>query len=187
MRAIRSLAFVAPAALSALIAAEAEAAVVDAASDHFSIAVSFETQATPEAAFSALTDISLWWSPDQTSSGHAINMSLDTTPGGCLCEAWPEGLTKHAEVVQVRFGAMVRLVGAMGPLQEMGVSEVQDLTVEPSSAGARVRWTASVKGVPSDRLQMIAPVIDAMIAEQMARLQSYLATGSPEPEVVAAP
>jgi hypothetical protein len=182
MRATRSLALVASATLSALIGVQARAAVVDAAPDRFSLAVSFETQASPDAAFSALTDISLWWAPDQTSSGHAIAMSLDTTPGGCLCEAWPDGLTKHAEVVQVRFGTMIRLVGAMGPLQELGVSEVQDLTVEPSSAGARVKWTASVKGVPSDRLQMIAPVVDALIVDQMGRLQRYLATGSPEPE-----
>lgn len=170
------------AALGLAAASAARAEVTEASEDGFVLALSFDAAASPEAAFAALTDVAAWWSPAHTYSGDAANMSLELSPGGCFCEVWDGGATRHGEVVQIRTGRSFRLLGALGPLQDMGASQIQDLSVEPLETGARVSWTTRVSGRPGDGYAEIAPLVDSVLAEQMGRLERYLATGSPDAE-----
>jgi hypothetical protein len=53
--------------------------------------------------------------------GHrqARNLSLDRKPGGCFCERLPDGGgVQHMRVVYTSPDKLLRLSGAIGPLQE---------------------------------------------------------------------
>jgi hypothetical protein len=153
----------------------AQAEVVRASADGFTLSIAFDTPAPPARAFAALGEIGAWWSSEHTYSGDAANMTLDLTAGGCFCERWDGGSITHATVVQVRNDAVLRLTGGLGPLQELPVSQVHDWTVEAAAEGSRVTYATRVAGAPGDNLGELAPLVDMVMAEQMERLRAYLA------------
>ncbi len=57
-----------------------------------------EVHATPQQVYEAIGRIGRWWSDVHTYSGHAANMSLNLTAGGCFCEGWDENSVQHAQV-----------------------------------------------------------------------------------------
>src|SRR5687767_7057764 len=75
---------------------------------------------SPERAFRALVDdLGTWWDSAHTFSGDAGNLWLTANPGGCFCETLANGGgVAHAVVNQVLPGELVRMTGALGPLQE---------------------------------------------------------------------
>lgn len=178
---MRVLSFLAAATLAAAAAPAARAEVTESSDAGFAIRIAFDTEASAPDAFDALVDVASWWHPDHTYSLDAGNLSLELSPGGCFCEVWDGGATKHAEVVQVRDGAMVRWAGGLGPLQDFGVSQVHDWTVEAIEGGARVSYVTRVGGHGGEGLVEIAPIVDAVMTEQLGRLERYLATGDPAP------
>ncbi|HWP94778.1 MAG TPA: SRPBCC domain-containing protein, partial [Gammaproteobacteria bacterium] len=80
--------------------------------------------APPAKVYEALVgEVGRWWNPDHTFSGDAQNLSLDARPGGCFCERRPQGgWVEHLRVIHVVPGEMLRLSGALGPLQSAGVA-----------------------------------------------------------------
>lgn len=172
------------------LAAAASAEVTETSEGGFSLLLSFETSATPEEAWAALIAPSAWWSSDHSYSGDAANFSLDVAPGGCFCEVWDGGAVKHGEVVQFRTpsaasGGLLRLEGGLGPLQNLAVGQIQDWTIDPIDGGAlqsgsKVTYRTRVSGRTRDGFDQLAPVVDGVMAEQVGRLERYLANGSPE-------
>src|SRR6185295_6542845 len=57
-----------------------------------------QVSAKPDRAYAALAELSRWWSKDHTYSGNPANLSLVLKPGGCWCEALPEGGIEHGRV-----------------------------------------------------------------------------------------
>lgn len=169
-------------AAALLLASAGTAEVTESSETGFVITASFETLATPEQAWTAIITPSAWWSGDHSYSGSAQSFSLDLAPGGCFCEVWGEGAVKHAEVVQFRNGSFLRLEGGLGPMQDLAAGEIQDWTVEPaaSGTGAKISYMTRVSGAPQDGLLELAPLVDQVMALQLARLERYLATGNPE-------
>jgi len=81
-------------------------------------------------------DVGAWWSSDHTFSGDSRNLSIDARPGGCFCERLPGGGGgEHQRVVFVRPGEMLRLSGALGPLQSSAVTGTMTWTLMPSNDG----------------------------------------------------
>src|SRR5688572_29973490 len=111
-------------ALFVLAPAVAGAEVVDRSAAGFTARTTVTINASPERAFRALVDeIGSWWDKAHTWSGDALNLWLTANPGGCLCETLANGGgVAHAVVNHVIPGELLRLSGALGPLQEHAVT-----------------------------------------------------------------
>lgn len=132
--------------------------------------------------WAAVADVAKWWDPEHTYSGDARNMALDPVVGGCFCEKL--GLyagVEHGRVVYAEPTKSLRLLGALGPLQELGVSGSMTWDIEPLADGSRVTFTYNVGGYADDPLSDWAPIVDEVMGHQLARLSRYLTTGSPSP------
>lgn len=172
---IRHLVAVVAACLIALGSARAEVATAEQAL--FILRGEADVVAPPAQAWRALTRIQNWWNPEHTYSGDARRLSLDARAGGCWCERWGRGQSvEHMRVVLAMENDGVRtlrLVGGLGPLQEMGVSGVMTFTVAPNPQGAKISWTYRVSGEPGLNLDRIAPIVDGVLTEQVERLRRY--------------
>lgn len=173
------------AALALLIwAAPARAAVQSASASMFTITTETEVDATPAEVWRALAHIGRWWNGSHTYSGDAGRLSLDLRAGGCWCERWSAGQSvEHMRVVLVTEHEGVRtlrLIGGLGPLQEMGVNGVLTFTVAPHASQTKITMTYRVVGEPSLALDQFAPLVDGVLMEQFGRLSRYSASGSPE-------
>ena len=175
------------AALSAAAAAPATAEILSADEYGFTLGISIETGLSPDAAFVALSRVEAWWDPDHTYSLNSANLSLEMTAGGCFCENWEGGSIMHATVAQIRGRRHMRWTGGLGPLQDLGVSQVHDWTVEPFGQGSRITYDTRVSGNPSDDLASLAPIVETVMAGQLARLAAYSAGFAAGPASAGAP
>ena len=166
--------------LSALaVPAVAQAEVVSANDHGFEVRHTIQTVIPQAAAFDAFGQISQWWSKDHTYSGDAANMSLALRPGGCLCERLPDGGgVEHMHVAYVAPGERVVLTGALGPLLYEATTGVMDVKIERIAGGSRVTMDYRVAGFANGGGEKLAPLVEQVLGEQMARLRKYAAAFS---------
>ena len=158
----------------ALFATSVSAEVRARTDNSFTLGYERPVRAAPETVLEAVSMPAGWWSSDHTYSGDAAKIRLDMIPGGCWCEALPDGGVKHAEVVMVwPERRMVRFDAPFGPLQGMGADAVLTMTwADPPEGGERVlRWTFVVNGPGTGAM---ADVIDGVMTEQFRRLGDRL-------------
>jgi uncharacterized protein YndB with AHSA1/START domain len=131
--------------------------------------------------FSTLTEIGRWWNPEHTYSGDAHNLSLDLKAGGCFCERLANGgSVRHLEVAYYEPGRVLRMAGALGPLQANGLAGSLTLTVSETAPGkSAISMSYSVGGFMADGVDKMATPVDFMLGEQLARLKSFIETGGP--------
>ncbi len=165
-------------ALAASVAARAELA--ETGEHGFTIRHALDVAVEPAAAYAALIDVAAWWDPEHSYSGDAASLSLDAAAGGCFCEVWDGGSVVHAQVLQVFENASLRMTGALGPLQAMGLSSIHEWTLEPIADATRITYVNRVRGWPGDDLEALAPIVDGVQVGQMERLRRYIATGDPD-------
>lgn len=142
-----------------------------------------EVAARPERAYAALGEIGRWWSGAHTYSGVASNMTLELKPGACVCEALPGGGgVRHGTVVQAwPAQGTLRIEGALGPLQEMGVVGVLTFKITPKPGGlVEVVQTYTVGGGRAGLPKILAAGVDQVVGEQLRRYAKYVETGRPE-------
>lgn len=135
-------------------------------------------KAPPEKVYAAIGEIGRWWNGAHSYSQNAGNMTLELKPGGCFCEALPGGGVKHGEVALAWPGMMVRILAALGPLQDEGVGGALTFTLKKVPDGTEIVQTYNIGGLRPQMLQA-APVIDQVVREQLVRLASYVETGKP--------
>jgi uncharacterized protein YndB with AHSA1/START domain len=165
------------AAASLAAAWPAAAAVTQSGPAGFTVAESAHIAAPPDQVYAMLTTPARWWSSDHTFSHDAANLSLEPRAGGCWCERLPGGgSVEHMRVVYVAPGRMLRLQGALGPLQEMPVQGVMTITLAGASAGTDVTLTYAVGG---SGLEPISGAVDQVLGEQVDRLKAAVETGRP--------
>lgn len=159
-------------------AAPLSAAVTASAAGGFTVAVSVEAQATPDLVYRKLTDnVADWWNPSHTFSGSSRNLSLDARPAGCFCETFPAGGgVRHMEVVFAQPGKMLRMAGALGPMQGMGVSGALTIVLATSGQSTKISVTYSASGMGVEK---VAAPADGMLSDQFARLKNFIETGDP--------
>jgi hypothetical protein len=169
-------------ALAVIAAGRASAEITDVTPAGYSVSESAHVVAPSDKVYAALIAPQHWWSGKHTFSGNAANLTLDAKAGGCWCEAMPDGgSVEHMTIVFVSPGKILRLRGAMGPFQEMATTTVMTWSLKPAGDGTDVTLVSSTGGYVKGGLQSLAPVVDRVFGEQIARLKAYVETGAPAP------
>ena len=174
---------VAKAAILAVVAlaGTAQAKVTLSEPGQAEIAYDLHVSAKAAGAYAAVVQPERWWDPDHTWSGDAKNLSLDARAGGCWCEALAQGgSVEHMRVVFVQPGKVLRLTGALGPLQSQPLTGVMTWSFKDDpDGGSTISFRYRFAG-PLDAKENGPPVVDAVLGEQVRRLQHYLETGAPQ-------
>ena len=157
--------------------ASAEVAQADATS--FLVTHRIVVAANGAESFKAITHPERWWNPEHTWSGNANNLRLDPRAGGCWCERWSGGQVEHGRVLFIKTDSLLRVSAALGPLQAMAVNAVLDFQLTPGKDGTQIELSYRVSGPASAKLDEIAPGVDKVLGEQVARLKSLLEPKAP--------
>lgn len=156
--------------------------VVDSESNGFVISNTTTIAADRLATYVAVVaDVGNWWNGDHTVSGNAANLYFETSIPGCFCETLGQGTgLVHMTVTFVNPGVMLRLTGGLGPLGLMGVAGNMTWEFEETDGKTAVTMKYAVGGYMPGGLDTIAPAVDGVLAEALARLKQFVETGSPD-------
>ena len=125
-------------------------------------------------------DVGLWWNPTHTYSGDAANLSIDPRAGGCFCEKLARGgSVEHMRVVYAAPGEVLRMSGALGPLQASGVTGSLTWKLTGIEGATKVELVYSVGGFLEQGFQKMEEGVRAVLGDQLRRLESFVETGSP--------
>jgi uncharacterized protein YndB with AHSA1/START domain len=154
----------------------AHAEITDRSAAGFTSTSTVTVPVSPERAFRALIDdVGSWWDSTHTFSGDAGNLWLTANPGGCFCETLANGGgVAHAVVNHVVPGELLRMVGALGPLQEYGITGVLTWRFAKAASGATITLTYSVGGYFPGGLEKIAGPVDEVLGDALRRMNAYL-------------
>jgi uncharacterized protein YndB with AHSA1/START domain len=135
-----------------------------------------------ERVYKALTDeVGRWWDPQHSYSGKAENFTLDARPGGCFCERLDDGFVQHMSVVFARRNTTLRMLGALGPLQQFAIDGSMTFELIDADAGTtQLTYRYVVGGFVPDGLGRFAQPVDAVQLGQLERLKRYIETGKPD-------
>jgi uncharacterized protein YndB with AHSA1/START domain len=171
------------AAVLSAMACAAPAAVVDVSPTGFVVHHEAVVDAPPADVYRALTNVGRWWNPAHSHSKNAANLSIDARPGGCFCEKLAGGGgAEHMRVAIAKPGEVLRMVGALGPLQESGLAGSMTWTLAPAGASTKPEVVYSVGGYFRGGFDQIAPAVDSVVGEQLGRLERFVETGKPAEE-----
>ena len=159
----------------------AYAEVADMSSSGFLSKHEVTVNATPANAYKVLVDeVGGWWNPAHTYSNDARNLSIDARPGGCFCETLPSGGgVQHMSVVYASPGQVLRMMGALGPLQSSGLAGSMTWKLNPAASATKIELSYSVGGYMQGGFEKLAPAVDRVVGEQLGRLKTFIETGKP--------
>jgi len=148
------------------------AAAVDGVGDSgFSVTETAHVTASPDQVYAALIVPSKWWDSAHTFSQNAANLTLDAKAGGCWCETLPGGgSVMHMTVAYVAPGKALRLRGALGPFQGMGVDGAMTVMLKLAGDGTDITMTYAMGGYAKGGFIDLAKAADGVLGEQLARL-----------------
>jgi hypothetical protein len=126
-----------------------------------------------------------WWNAKHSYSGDAQNLSIDPRVGGCFCEVLPaedgaarprpRGGVEHMRIVYIEQNRALRMSGALGPLQAEALQGTLSIVLKPNeTGGTRVLWEYVVGGYMRQKPEQMAPLVDAMLGDQIGRLAARL-------------
>jgi len=168
---MRTLMFVFVLALAGLVNSPVAAEIVSRSEDAFTLKFQGPTRLGPAGVPDAFSEVELWWDPAHSYSGDAANLSLDLAPGGCWCEAMPDGTRfDHGRVVSDVYGE-IRLHAPFGPLRSMATRA--DLIVTYPLLGGVVTptWTFIVEG---PGVGALAEPVDGVMGGGFARWIAHM-------------
>ncbi len=161
-----------------LLSGQVNSEVIHSSDAGFELKMAVSVPATPEQAYKRFVDIGSWWSGEHTWWGKSANLSLQPKAGGCFCEREGDKSVQHLVVAFVEPGREVRLLGGLGPLQQMGLSGVLTFKFIPVSDNeTRIVQIYRVSGYDPNGLKGLAPIVDQVQTLQLNRLRdSFAAT-----------
>jgi uncharacterized protein YndB with AHSA1/START domain len=169
------------ASLTCLAIGGAQAEAIQVSATGFTSQYREEIKASSDDVWKALVQLPRWWNGSHTYSGQASNLSLDAQAGGCWCERWADGHSvQHGTVALVLPGRVLRVLGNLGPLQDLPVHGVLTFAITTLDGKTTLRMTYRVAGPVDAGLEKLAPVVDRVIGEQYKRLKAMAETGRPE-------
>ncbi len=162
------------------LATPAHAEVTQVSDQGFAVLHVVRINAPPEKVWATLIAPQSYWSSSHSWSGDAANMYLDPQAGGCFCEKIPaktaEGgslnSVEHMRVIYSERPRVLRMSGALGPLQSEGVIGTMNVAMEADGPGTKISMSYVVGGFMRMKPQDIAPAVDAVIGEQLLRLKA---------------
>jgi opacity protein-like surface antigen len=181
--------------LAALLAAISSPAFADvkAASDTGFNSVHIATvNATPDEIWKRLLTPKDYWNKAHSWSGSSAGFYIDAQANGCFCELFQEpdvngklktvGSVEHMRVIFAHPGKVLRMQGALGPLQSEAVIGTLTVAIEPSkdNAGTRVSFSYVVGGYMRYKVTEIAPAVDKVLGEQFKNMLSPFAPAGTE-------
>jgi len=171
--------------LFTLLAAAAAAEVADSSPGGFTVKITATIQAPPADVYRKLVhNVGEWWDPAHTFSGDARNLSIEEKPMGCFCEKLPQGGgVRHMEVVYLAPGKILRMTGAMGPMQGLAVAGNLTFQLEAAAEGTKITATYALAGHLANGMDTFAKPVDTMLAGQITRLKNFLERGDPKAAV----
>jgi uncharacterized protein YndB with AHSA1/START domain len=135
--------------------------------------------ASPQRVYAAIGQPARWWSSAHSWSGKAANLTLDLRPGGCFCERLPGGGgVEHARVVMAWPGKLVRMTGALGPLQSEALAATLTWELKPAAGGTQVKLTYVVAGFARAARAALPGAVDGVLGEQLGRLKAFAEAGT---------
>ncbi len=169
------------AVLCAIFAVPLNGEVIESTAAGFLVRNTAVIAAPPAQVYAALTDkVAGWWDPVHTFSHDPRTLSVDAKPGGCFCERLPDGGgVEHGTVVYASPGKLLRVTGAIGPLQEAALAGTMTWTLSPAAGGTSVELTYTVGGFRAGGFRDMPTVIDGVLRGQLARLKAFVETGRP--------
>ena len=166
------------------VAAPARAEVLQSSDAGFVVREVVEVPADNWATWAALIAPAKWWSSDHTWSGKAENLYIDSQATGCFCELMPvpagapegtrRGSVEHMHIIQSVPGKILRMKGALGPLQSEAAEAVLTVTVKTTPKGTRILWEYVVGGFMRQKPEVMAKAVDGMMSAQIASLGKLL-------------
>jgi uncharacterized protein YndB with AHSA1/START domain len=165
-----------------ILAAPLRGEVIESTATGFLVRNTAAIKATPAKVYDALTNgVGGWWDPAHTFSHDARNLLLDAKPGGCFCERLPDGGgVQHMRVVYASPGKLLRLTGAIGPLQEAALAGTMTWNLSQAGGGTTVELDYAVGGFRAGGFRDIPTVVDSVLRGQLARLKALVETGRPD-------
>ncbi len=157
--------------------APAEGKVLGSAANGFQIEIKTEISDSPRQVYDGIVDrVGEWWDESHTYSGNSKNLYIEAKEKGWFGEKLPDGgFVRHLQVVYVQPGKAIRMIGGLGPLQEMGVYGT--LTIKLTQAADNktlLTLLYNVSGFDPNGLDKIAAPVDRVLAEQVHRLKAFV-------------
>ncbi|MEO1189698.1 MAG: ATPase [Pseudomonadota bacterium] len=149
----------------------AQAEVVTASSDHFTLKLEAVSELSPDEVWARLIVPADWWHGDHSYSGDAANLSLEATAGGVWREDWDGNSVWHGTVLQAQPGKVLSLSAPFGPLQGLAVQSVWTITLTPNETGGTlIRFDHVTNGTEASNLDQLAPAVDFVKSEALKSL-----------------
>jgi hypothetical protein len=170
------------AALLAAFASPAYAEVKSTSDAGFNIVHIAEVSATPDTVWKRLIAPKDWWNKAHSWSGSSEGFYIDAQANGCFCELFQEkgtdgkvktvGSVEHMRVIFAQPGKVLRMQGALGPLQSEAVVGTLTVAMEPVKDGKATKLSFSyvVGGYMRYKVAEIAPAVDKVLGEQFKNL-----------------
>jgi hypothetical protein len=171
-----------PAVLLAAISSPAFAEVKAASDTGFNSVHIATVNASPEDIWQRLLTPKDYWNRAHSWSGSSAGFYIDAQANGCFCELFQEadangklktvGSVEHMRVIFAQPGKVLRMQGALGPLQSEAVIGTLTVAMEPAkdSAATRVSFSYVVGGYMRYKVSEIAPAIDKVLGEQFKNM-----------------
>ena len=184
------------AGLLAAISSPAFAEVKSASDTGFNSVHIATVNATPEDIWKRLLTPKDYWNKAHSWSGSSAGFYIDAQANGCFCELFQEadvngnlktvGSVEHMRVIFAQPGKVLRMQGALGPLQSEAVTGTLTVAMEPAqdNAGTRVSFSYVVGGYMRYKVSEIAPALDKVLGEQFKSMLSPYAPAGTEPPKV---
>lgn len=178
------------AALLAAISSPALAEVKATSDSGFNIVHIAEVSESPDVVWKRLIAPKDWWNKAHSWSGSSEGFYIDAQANGCFCELFQEkgadgkiktvGSVEHMRVIFAQPGKVLRMQGALGPLQSEAVIGTLTVAMEPGKAGKGTKLSFSyvVGGYMRYKVAEIAPAVDKVLGEQF---KSLIAPLTPTP------
>jgi uncharacterized protein YndB with AHSA1/START domain len=149
--------------------------VSDRTANGFTIKVVVDIAAPPETVYVSLVrHVDAWWDKAHTYSGDAKNLSIVAAPGGCFCETLPTGGgVEHGVVIYVQPDRLLRMRGALGPLQAAGIAGSITWQFEKAGQGTKLTFIHSAGGYYAGGMDKLADAVDTVLSLQVKLLKEY--------------
>ncbi|WP_164117056.1 hypothetical protein [Sphingorhabdus sp. Alg239-R122] len=169
-------------AATLVVAPVAQAEVIEKSENGFVVRHKAHVKASPDDVFKMLRSPAKWWSAQHSWTGDADNFYMDAQAGGCFCELIPaakegdkRGSAEHMRIIYAQPGKMLRLSGALGPLQSEALSGTLTIAIKANEdATTTIGFEYVVGGFMRFKMDQIAPAVDQVIGEQISRLSMQL-------------